>query len=66
MNILEDMEVFGDIATQLNNLDIFGQMTVLCMLIDTVAGRQGMKGSEMIQEIMPILQSVNDEYGVMR
>ena len=43
MNILEDMEVFGDIATQLNNLDIFGQMTVLCMLIDTVAGKQGMK-----------------------
>ena len=60
------MEVFGDIANQLNDLDIFGQMTVLCMLIDTVAGRQGMKGSEMILEIMPILQSVNDEYGVMR
>lgn len=37
---------------------------ILCTLIDYVAGQIGLKGSELVEYLMPLLQEVNDIMGV--
>lgn len=45
--------------------DMFN-MIMLCGLIDWIAGKQGKKGYELIEELTPALHEVGDQFGVMK
>ena len=42
-----------------------GLMPILCMTADYVAAKNGKDTAEMLEELLPVIRGVNDEYGAM-
>lgn len=61
--IMEGFERLCKIQDTFAGMGIESQKAVLCALIDMVAEKEGKRGYEMIEELLPILKEVNDAMG---
>lgn len=63
MDIVKQNNVLTNVVKELEKISGLESMTILCMLIDYVANRNGMKSIELLDIITPLIERVNEDMG---
>lgn len=63
--MFEMFEIWSEIEEKCKEVNGYVLMPVLCMFIDMVAVKNGMKSIELIEAILPTIREVNETLGTM-
>ena len=63
--MFEMIEIWSEIEEKCKEVNGYVLMPVLCMFIDMVAVKNGMKSIELIESILPTIREVNETLGTM-
>lgn len=58
-------EAYMNVLTAFECLPEELKEAAVCMLIDTIAGEKGMTGDTWLKTVMPVIEDINSNFGVL-